>query len=268
MMKIELSYAVVRHAGAVAALLLMCASLHAQGGRSGDNNLYPQPELPLLAGPEVGFGSWSNKGSFAVSDSRYPCAVFTDGQGIGPTTGAKAYIYLNNWFIIAPRLRYEARSGQFLAPLPDEPTRDASNAIVTMSQEAQADATMATFTFDAMLAADIASSGVYVMGGVGSSVLMNGFYDYSETLKSPGGMVYNDTRTNHHTLIGGHAFDTYQRFVFDLRGGLGYIYRFGRWAVNPEAFYSFPLTSALGSPDELKQTGILGSLGLLYNFGD
>src|SRR5690349_14328912 len=72
---------------AVIITLLTCTALHAQGGRSGDNNLYPQPELPLLAGPEIGVGIWSNKGTFAVSDSRFPCAVFIDGDGVGPVAG-------------------------------------------------------------------------------------------------------------------------------------------------------------------------------------
>jgi hypothetical protein len=252
---------------AAAFLPLLAAAAYGQGGRSSDNNLYPQPALPLYLGPELGYGSWSNKGSFIVSDSRLPCAEFTDGDGTGPTAGVKAYIYLNRWFMIAPRFRYEARSGTFLTPLADEPTRDASNQVTMLSQEGEADVTMAAFTFDTMLGFEIAHSGAYIVTGFSSSLLMDGIYDYTERLKSPG-LVYSDTKANQHLLISGKSFDTYQRFAFDLRGGVGYLYKFGRWAVNPEAFYSLPLTSALGDPDKLKQTGIVGTLGLLYNFGD
>jgi hypothetical protein len=40
------------------------------------------------------------------------------------------------------------------------------------------------------------------------------------------------------------------------------------WALNAEALYSYPVTSAFESPDRLKQQGVMVLLGVLYNMGE
>jgi hypothetical protein len=69
-------------------------------------------------------------------------------------------------------------------------------------------------------------------------------------------------------LVSGREFENFQSLAVDLRGGAGYLLQLDRLAINPEVFYSFPLTSSLKAPDKLKQTGISGSLGILFNFGE
>jgi hypothetical protein len=179
----------------------------------------------------------------------------------------KGFVYINPWFFVSPRLRYEARSGSYLTTLASEPARDATGKDVMLEQEAQVDATMAAAQLDLRVGYDIAASGFYVNVGPAFSFMLNGFYDYSERIKSPIGFVYTDTRRVDHQLVGGRAFSDYNRFAVDIRGGIGYLFELDRLAINPEVFYSLPLTSSLKSPDKLKQRGVSGSLGILFNFG-
>lgn len=254
-----------------ATLVLACVlvvAAQAQGGRRTDVLLYQRPILPLFVGIEGGYGRWTNEASFTVSDSKLPCALFTDGEGSGPLGGVKAVIYFNRWFFFSPRARYETRSGTFLTPLPDEPVRDETNAIVQLSQEAQVDATMATFTFDPLVGIEIARTGFYLCGGPSVSLLLDGTYDYTERIKSPSRFTYVATGTTEQSLVAGRSFENYQQLAFDLRGGTGFILRLGKFGLNPEVFYSFPLTSALNSPDKMKQTGVVGTFSILYNLGE
>ena len=240
---------------------------YAQGGRQSDGVLYPQPDPPpLMFGPEIGYGWWENKGSFMVPDGNRACSEFTDGSGEGITYGAKGMIYLNSWFFISPRVRFEARSGTFMADLPGEPVRDRTNEIVTLEQEGQVDATMAAVAADLTVGVEFFRTGIYLFGGGSASFLLDGFYDYSERVKGPTGFTYADTRSITHKLVSGYSFPGYENTTFDLRGGLGYVLRLEPFAFNPEVFYSYPLTSALAKPDELKQTGIIGTFGVLYMF--
>jgi len=252
---------------AVAALLLTLPG-YAQGGRRTDVLLYSRPVLPLYLGVEGGYARWKNQADFGVSDRDIPCATFTDGEGEGPVGGVKGFIYYTRWFFLSPRVRYEERSGTFISPLPGEPARNADNEIVTLDEEAQVDATMATLSIDLMVGLEIARTGLYVAAGPSLGVLANGFYDYTERLKGPSGFSFPLTGRTEQQLVGGRSFDTYNQFVFDLRGVAGYLLRIGKWGINPEVFYSHPLSSALASPDLLKQTGVVGTLGILYNFAD
>ncbi|MBX7216194.1 MAG: outer membrane beta-barrel protein [Candidatus Kapabacteria bacterium] len=248
--------------------LVLAVAAQAQGGRRTDILLYQRPILPLFVGIEGGYGQWTNEASFTVTDSKLPCALFTNGEGAGPVGGVKGMLYFNRWFFFSPRIRYETRSGTFLTPLPDEPVRDEANAIVQLSQEAQVDATMATFTFDPLVGIEIARTGLYLCGGPSASLLLDGSYDYTERIKSPSRFTYVATGTTEQGLVDGASFQQYQQFAFDLRGGAGFILRIGKFGLNPEVFYSFPLTSALASPDKLKQTGIVGTFSILYNLGE
>ena len=54
----------------------------------------------------------------------------------------------------------------------------------------------------------------------------------------------------------------------DLRAGIGYLMEFGPLGIHPEVSLVLPLTSSLKDPETLKQTGISGSLGILFNFGE
>jgi hypothetical protein len=240
----------------------------AQGGRPTDNVLYPQPDpIPFLIGPEIGYGWWDNKGGFTVTDGNMACTAFNNGKGKGMTFGAKAFIYLNSWFFISPRIRYEARSGSFMTNLPGEPVRDASDSVVTLSEEGIVDATFAAATLDGTIGVEFFQTGIYIFGGGSASFLLDGFYDYSTRVTGPSAFTYSDTRSDRHKLVSGRSFAGYEKTAFDLRGGLGYIFRIDRLAINPEVFYSSPLTSALSPPDELKQTGIVATLGIMYNIG-
>jgi hypothetical protein len=252
---------------AVAALAMIApmAPLHAQWGRSSDNILYPQSTLPFFIGPEVGWGLWTHKADFGVGDIQLPCTIFNDGTGSGLTAGARAMMYLSDLVVLTPRVRYESRPGTFTTALPDEPIRDESNDPATLSQEAESEVQSASLTLDLMLGVDIGSTGFYVMGGVGSSLMMQGTFDYTERITAPADMVYDATGTSEQVLVQEQKFQNYESLAFALRGGAGYLLKFGQWAINPEIFYSLPLTSALGAPDELKQSGIVVSMGILMN---
>jgi hypothetical protein len=253
---------------AAAACLAWQPHALAQGGRATDNVLFPQPDpIPLLVGPEIGYGWWDNKGGFTVADGNMACTAFQDGKGKGVTVGAKALIYLNSWFFISPRVRYEARSGTFKTDLPGEPVRDASDSIVTLHEEGSVDATFAAATLDGTIGVEFFRTGIYIFGGGSASLLLDGFYNYSTRVVGPADFTYNDTRGTEHTLVTGRSFASYRKTAFDLRGGLGYLFRINRLAINPEIFYSSPLTSALAQPDELKQTGIVATFSIMYNIG-
>jgi hypothetical protein len=247
------------------AMIAPMTPLYAQWGRSGDNILYPQSNLPFFIGPEVGWGAWTHKADFGVGDSQLPCTIFSDGKGAGLTAGVRAMMYLSDWLVLTPRVRYESRPGTFTTALPDDPILDDANDPATLSQEAESEVQSAALTLDLMLGVDIGSTGFYVIGGLGSSLMMQGTFDYTERIIAPADMVYDDTGTNEHVLVQEQKFQNYESLAFALRGGAGYLLELGQWAINPEIFYSLPLTSALGAPDELKQSGIVVSMGILMN---
>ena len=248
-------------------LLALIASLPlaAQGD---DVFLDPEYLLPTFVGIDVGYTLWKNQSSFAVSDRELPCAVFGDTEGQGPDFGTKAFIYTNPWLFFSPRARYETRSATFVSPLPGEPVRDASNTETMLSQEAQTDLSMSSITLDLRVGADPFEIGLYVCAGPAVSLMLDGSYDYSERILGPSGFLYSDTRSTEHVLASARTFENFQSIAVDARGGVGYLLEFGRLAINPEVFYSYPLTSTLKAPDKLKQAGISGSIGILFNFGD
>src|SRR5512133_1872189 len=135
----------------VAAVFLLPALCLGQGGRASDNILFPQPPLPIYVGPEAGFSQWTDNALFSVGDGSLRCADFADGDGNGPAGGLKAAIYVTPWLFVAPRIRYEARSGSFLTDLGPEPARDARDSVVMISRGATADVTMAALTLDARI---------------------------------------------------------------------------------------------------------------------
>lgn len=258
--------------GLLAALLLAShlagPSALAQGGRPTDGVLYPQPDpLLMYVGLEAGYGWWDNKGSFTVSDGSQTCTAFEDGKGKGFTFGAKAMLYLNSWLFVSPRVRYEPRSGSFMTTLPGEPIRGANDSITTINEDGIVDATFAAATLDVTLGVEFFRTGIYLFGGASGSMLLDGFYDYSTKVTSPSEFIYTDNGGKQHKLVSARSFEGYQSTAFDLRGGLGYLFRIDRLAINPEVFYSSPLTSALAQPDEMKQTGIVATLGIMYNIG-
>jgi hypothetical protein len=259
----------LRMLAAVAALcsafLSIAPSLLAQGGRAMDNILYPQPEqLQILGGPEVGYGTWTNRGYFTVPDGRRSCSAFDNGTGKGLTIGIKGIIYLTPWLFVSPRIRYEARSGSFVSPLPGEPVRAASNAIVMLDQEAQVDATISAISIDGTIGVE--AFGFYIFGGGSSSLLLDGVYNYTERLTgSKQNFQYADSRSAEHRLVSGRSFDGYEKSTFDLRGGAGLLLDLNYFTINPEVFYSSPLTSALHQPNDLKQTGLVGTIAILFS---
>lgn len=245
----------------------MPMSLAAQGGRAGDRVLYPyKAPCPIYVGLEGGYGWWTNSGNFVVADGDRTCVAFGASNGEGRTFGAKAMIYATPWFFVSPRVRQEMRSGKATISLPGEPVRDRSNAIVELRQEGRADIQIAALALEAT--AGVEFFGVYVFGGASVSFMGKGTYDYSERLIGPAGIVFGDTRTSEHTLIRNRPFDRYESSTFDLRGGGGYLLSIGRFVINPEVFYSTPLTSALKAPEEFKQTGVVATLGIMYNLGE
>lgn len=254
----------------LAALLLLPTALCAQGGSKSDRVLYPlPPPIPLLIGIEGGYGSWDNKGFFSVGDGGFSsCATFGDGKGKGVTFGVKSMLYLNTWFFISPRVRYEPRSGRFLTTVPGDPVRGENDSITMIKEEAQADATFGAAVFDLTIGVEFFRTGIYVFGGGSGGVLLDGFYDYRQRIVSPTNFVYSDTRTTEKLLVKGRSFPTYQKTTMDLRGGLGYIFRIGKVALNPEVFYSKPMTDVFGAPESMKQTGMLGTFSIMYNLGD
>ena len=251
-------------------VLFSSATLQAQG-RGGDALLHEAIVRYQYVGGGIGYGYWKSDANFGVSDHSLPCATFTDGEGHGIIVEAKSILYplQNTWFLVSPRLRYESRSSAFITPLPGEPVKGENNERVILQQEAQVDGDFGTLALELMVGAEIAGTGLYVTAGGAGGLLLDGFYNYTERLLSPEGFVYAGTGTNEQQLLGGSKFETYNKFVFDVRGSLGYMYRISdQFAFNIETVYSYPLTSAFDAPDLLKQQGVFGTLGLLYNFGD
>jgi hypothetical protein len=248
--------------------LLSALPASAQGGRGDDNVLYPQPVLPIYIGPEIGFAWWDVDASFVVNDGSLACAAFTDGSGRGPTIGMRSLIYLTRWIALSPRVRYEPRILTFIGELDPEPARDARDSVVMLTREGQADATVSSFTLDLRLAVDLFGSGFYLSGGPAINLMGSGFYDFTERITGPAGFVHGDDGSAESVLASGRSYESQETFSIDLRGGAGLAIAIGRWVLNPEASYTYPLTSSLAPPDTMLQRGFSASFGLLYNFGE
>ena len=250
------------------AVVLAATTLHAQGGRSDDNVLYPQPPLPLFIGPEFGYAVWDIDASFVVTDGDRACAVFADGEGAGPTVGMRAFAYVTPWIFISPRLRYEARQATFLTSLDPEPVRDERDSIVMLTREGQVDATISTFTLDARVGIDLFETGFYIAAGPTASLVASHFYDYTERITGPAGFVHSDNGDNESLLVASRAFDNSLSYVVDARAAVGILFDLGPFVLNPEASYTYPLTSFLAPPDTMTHRGFSGSVGILFNFGE
>ena len=246
---------------------MLSSVAHAQGGRSNDNILYPRRPLPLYIGPEAGYAMWDVDASFVVGDGALACAAFGDGEGAGPTVGMRSHIYLTPWVFLSPRLRYEPRLLKFVTALEPEPVRDSRDSIVMLSREGRADATTSTFTLDLRVGLDLFESGFYLSAGPSASMVASNFYDYSERITGPAGIVQR-TGEQEQMLASSRAFDNREMFTLDARAGAGLMITFGRWMINPEAGYTYPITSSLATPDTMKQRGFSGSLGILFNIGE
>ncbi len=251
-------------------LPVFAPQLYAQGGHAKDNVLFPKPiPIPFYIGLEAGYGNWTDKGYFGVGDGTYaPCALFDNGSGHGYTFGAKAMYYFNTWLFLSPRVRYEGRPGTFKTTLPGDPVRDANDSIVTLRENGEVRANFATCAADLNVGVEFFKTGIYVFGGGSGGLLLDGYYDYYQSIADGQAFTYGDSKGTSHKLISGRSFPTYKRTTFALRGGAGFLLKIGRVIVNPEFFYSSPLNSVLGSPEEMKQTGIVGTMGIMYNFGD
>jgi len=247
-------------------LLLAMASASGQGGRSEDNVLFPHPiPIPrMLIGPDAGWGYWMNMGRFGVTDRNLPCATFTDGNGHGPTVGARAIVHLTHSLFVSPRLRYELRPGNFATPLAGEPIRNQANEVVTMEQEAEAKGGFGVVSFDAMAGLHPFGGGLYVTGGGSAGLILSASFDYTERILAPVGVVYDDTRKTTHTPGPDREFENAASFSLALRGGIGYLHRMGRFTLNPEFFYSRSLTPLLNDPDSMDQQGFVAVIGLLW----
>jgi hypothetical protein len=250
--------------------LLAAAStaLMAQGGRGSDNVLYPQPILPSYVGVDAGYIWWSSKASFGVGDGDLPCAIFGDGKGSGVTVGARLLHNVGTWFMLTPRIRYESRSSTFVTQLADEPIRDAGTGTSYLKQEAQADAHIGAFSADLMVGFTIPKTGVYLALGPSVSLVTGGTYDYTERINGPAGYVYSDNGGTEHMLAEGRSFERFKSVALSARAGLGYVYDLGDLALNPEVLYSLPLSSSLDTPDELKQSGVMAMIGVLFYIGE
>lgn len=257
-------------AAVVLAFALPNLSLRAQG--SGDDALlHDYTERFQYVGAGAGYSYWKDEADFGVTDNTIPCSRFADGEGSGPVFELKGMFYplRNTWFLLSPRIRYEARSGTFISPLPGEPVKGESRETVILQQEGQVDATLSTISGEVMVGVEFAETGLYAVAGGSAGLLLDGVYDYTERLLAPQGFVYAATGTNEQQLLDGREFETFNSYVLDVRGGLGYMYRINDFfALNVETLYSYPLTSVFGAPDMLKQQGFIGTLSLLYNIGD
>jgi hypothetical protein len=249
-------------------LLLVPALLQAQGGRGSDNILYPQPPKPLLIGPEAGYAWWDADASFVVGDESLACAAFGDGDGAGPAVGMRSFIYLTEWIALSPRIRYEPRLLTFMTDLEPEPARDSRDSIVMLTREGQADVTYSTFTFDLRLAVDLFGSGFYLAGGPAANLVASNFFDYTERITGPAEFAHRGSGSSEAELLSGEAFANGSAFTLDLRGGAGLLIALGPFVLNPEASYTYPVTSSLDPPDTMKQRGFSASFGLLFNFGE
>lgn len=223
-------------------------------------------------GGEGGYGFWKSEAQFGVTDRELPCSWFTDGEGDGPAFGVRAFIYPfpnNDWVFGTARVRHESRKSTFITRLEDEPIQGELSDSVVLQHEAQVDAHMAAINLELMVGLDFFGTGLYIAGGISGGLLLDGTYDYTERILAPQELVYSATGTNEQQLRTGPKFEGYSAFTVDARGGAGYILRIGdRFGVGIEGLYSYPLTSLLKAPEEIKQQGVIGTLSILYNYGD
>lgn len=253
-------------------LLLAVASvpeLYGQG-RSSDALLHDPMIRYQYVGLGVGYGYWASDARFGVTENGLPCANFTDGEGGGLLLQAKAILYpiRSTWFFVSPRLQYENRASTFITPLPGEPVRIDGGERIILEQEAQVDGAFSTLTLDLMLGLEIANSGFYIAAGGSAGLLLDGTYDYTERLLTEG-FTFTGSGETEQQLLSAREFESYGTVVADLRGSLGYMYRVSdAVALNIEGTYSYPLLSAFNEPDELKQQGVMGVVGVLFNVGD
>lgn len=250
------------------AVVLTSALAHAQGGRSDDNVLYPQPALPVYIGPEIGYAVYDIDASFTVGEDGRECAAFSDANGTGPTIGMRAFVYATPWILLTSRLRYEPRHASFTTPLEPEPVRDANDSIVMLTREGRVDATISTFTLDLRVGVDLFESGFYLAGGVAGSLVGSSFYDYTERITGPAGFVHSDSRSNEKTLLTAEPFSNSRSFIAEARGGAGLLVSLGPIVLNPEVSYTYPLNSLFAPPDTMTYRGFSGSVGLLFKFGE
>lgn len=248
-------------------LLAGLATLSAQtgGGRAEDNVLFPQPDpLPFYVGVEGGYGWWSGNVNFIVNDLSVPCVNFSVGDGRGPVFAAKGIYTLLPHLLIIPRIRYEVRNSSYRTLLAEEPIRNHADSVVMLRQEAQVDASLGALVGELSAGWEAFGTGGYLFGGLGYNIQLGGTYDYSERILGPEGILYGDSRSTEHTLLSGIPFPTYESNTFDLRFGAGWLIEAGPIWINPELTYRYPLTSSLSSPEEMKQRGLIATLGVLY----
>lgn len=244
-------------------LLCCCSRLAAQE----DVFLDPEYLLPMFVGPEAGYTLWQNQADFTISDQALPCVAFGNVDDQGPGYGIRALLFLHPRFFVSPRMRYEQRSASFITPMEDEPALDGSNSEIVLRQEAQVDLKMSSITFELRGGIDVLETGICLTAGPAINIL-SASYTYSERILGPQGFLYGDSRSAEHTLLSQRQFENFEDMSIDLRAGIGYLAEFGPLGIHPEISFSLPLTSSLKAPETLKQTGISGSLGILFNFGE
>ena len=253
-----------------AIVLPASAGMVSAQGRSSDALLHDPLIRYQYVGLSVGYGYWKSDAQFGVSEHSLPCATFYDGDGGGLLLQAKGMFYplRSTWLFVSPRIQYESRASTFITPLPGEPVRVDGGERVILEQEAQVDADFATLTFDLLVGVEIAETGFYLAAGGSGGLLLNGQYDYTERLLTPG-FTFAGSGETEQQLLNGRDFENYGSFVADVRGSIGYMYRVSdALALNIEGIYSYPLVSAFNEPDLLKQQGVMGLVGVLLNVGD
>lgn len=215
----------------------------------------------LLLGPYGGVNFNFHRGQFRTTDGNYLCCEFNEGKGIGLVAGIKAFIPITEALHVVPRLAYESFGGEFTEQINDIPMRGAGNQLEYWNVEEKLKVTLNVFNVDVLGAYTLTSFGLYIAAGPAAHFTMKKEFKTTETILGPPGVRYLDGSTTKEFLKQETAV---RDMLFSLRGGVGALIPLTQSIyINPEALYSFPLTT-VSKEGEWKASAIQATLGILF----
>ncbi len=233
----------MKHAAVI--LLLICATTIATA--------QPQPsDAPLLLGGGVGaLFSW-HEGTVSIGDGRYDCCSFGAGNGTGFMAQAGVLLRLAPALRLRVGLGWEAAPADFDEVRLSYPVLGTGNVPELADLDERLEASVSMATVDARVLVELAGTGLYLGAGPALHLPLAKEYTHSETIAGPSGVRYIDGSVSKELRRG--EFDEMSTFL-SLRLGAGALVSAGeRFVVNPDLFYSIPL-SDLRSESEWSVSG-------------
>lgn len=233
----------MKHAAVI--LLLFCATtiVSAQAQPS---------DAPLLLGGGVGaLFSW-HEGTVSIGDGRYDCCSFGAANGTGLTAQAAVLLRLAPSLRLRVGLGWEAAPADFDDVRLSYPVLGAGDVPELADLDERLEASVSMATVDARVLVELAGTGLYLGAGPALHLPLSKEYTLRETIVGPPGVRYVHGGVSRELHRG--EFDEMSTFL-SLRLGAGALVSAGeRFVVNPDLFYSIPL-SDLRSESEWSVSG-------------